>query len=78
MKSTKYWDFFYKKKGLTNKNSNFSKFISIKNKDKKTIIYDIGCGNARDTFFLIKKNIFVTEQIDLKQLYKKIKKDIKK
>ncbi|OUW73506.1 MAG: hypothetical protein CBD76_03160 [Pelagibacteraceae bacterium TMED216] len=55
MKSSKYWDFFYKKKGLTNKNSNFSKFISIRNKNKNNIIYDIGCGNARDTLFFNKK-----------------------
>ncbi len=61
MKSSKYWDFFYKKKGLTNKNSNFSKFISIRNKNKNNIIYDIGCGNARDTLFFNKKNTIVME-----------------
>ena len=77
MKSAKYWNFFYKKKGLTNKNSNFSKFISLKNKDKKTIIYDIGCGNARDTFFFNKKK-YICYGIDRsKEIIQKNKKKYK-
>ena len=78
MKSAKYWNFFYKKKGLTNKNSNFSKFISLKNKDKKTIIYDIGCGNASDTFFFNKKK-YICYGIDRsKEIIQKNKKKYKK
>ena len=54
MINTAYWDNFYKKFKLL-KPSNFSKFILRKLKNSKTI-FDVGCGNGRDTIFFLSKN----------------------
>jgi len=51
----KFWDKFYKK-SLTNKPSNFAKLLLKKNKIKKPLLIDFGCGNARDTFYFLSKN----------------------
>ena len=52
---TIYWENFYKKFDLK-KPSNFAKFVLKKIKKKKHLL-EIGCGNARDTFFFIKNDI---------------------
>ncbi len=54
MINTAYWNKFYKKFKVL-KPSNFSKFIFRKLKDSKTI-FDVGCGNGRDTIFFLSKN----------------------
>tara|TARA_B100000427_G_C15511454_1_gene596392 strand:+ start:88 stop:708 length:621 start_codon:yes stop_codon:yes gene_type:complete len=54
MINTAHWNKFYKKFKLL-KPSNFSKFIFRKLKNFKTI-FDIGCGNGRDTIFFLSKN----------------------
>jgi cyclopropane fatty-acyl-phospholipid synthase-like methyltransferase len=54
-KNSVYWNNFYKKFSLQSE-SNFAKFVIKIIKKNKTLI-DIGCGNGRDTFFFIKKNI---------------------
>jgi len=53
MINTAHWNKFYKKFKLL-KPSNFSKFIFRKLKKSK-IIFDIGCGNGRDTIFFLTK-----------------------
>ena len=50
-----YWNNFYKKFNIK-KNSNFSDFI-LKKINKKKKLLEIGCGNGRDTFFFLKKDI---------------------
>ena len=50
-----YWDNFYIKKNKI-KESSFARFVLNKvrkNKVKKSLI-DIGCGNGRDSIFLVK------------------------
>tara|TARA_B110000259_G_C14025121_1_gene404408 strand:+ start:46 stop:669 length:624 start_codon:yes stop_codon:yes gene_type:complete len=50
-----YWNNFYKS-SLTKNPSNFAKFLSKRNKIKKPLLIDFGCGNARDTFYFLSKN----------------------
>ena len=56
IRKSKYWNFFYEKKSPPVYSSNFSKFI-LKSKflDKNTQLFDLGCGNGRDTLFFLKK-----------------------
>ena len=56
-----YWDIYYKKEKFQ-KESNFAKYIfskylkkKIKKNSFKFNLIDIGCGDGRDSFFLIKK-----------------------
>lgn len=51
-----YWNKFYKKKKAPQKSSSFAVFCTKFLKDKNEIIYDLGCGNGRDTVFFLKKN----------------------
>ena len=51
-----YWNKFYKKKKKPQKSSSFAVFCTKFLKDKNEIIYDLGCGNGRDTVFFLKKN----------------------
>lgn len=53
-----YWNNFYKKVGSHKSPTNFAKFI-LKSKilKKKTTLFDLGCGNGRDTIFFIKNKI---------------------
>lgn len=58
----KYWEKIYSKKKQFRHPSNFAQFIYkkfLKKKKEKKLI-DIGCGNARDSFFFCKKKINVT------------------
>lgn len=57
-KSINYWNNFYKKKNIL-KPSNFSIFCEnfLKKKKYKSKLFDIGCGNGRDTVFFNKKKI---------------------
>ena len=50
-----YWDNFYTKKILTKKESPFAKFSLLKLKLFNYTIYDLGCGNGRDTNFFFQK-----------------------
>ena len=51
-----YWDNFYTKKILTKKESPFAKFSLLRLKAFNYTIYDLGCGNGRDTNFFSKNN----------------------
>ena len=64
-KKIKYWDNFYKKKKLTLKPSKFAIFCKKILKNYKGTLYDIGCGNGRDSIYFNKNNIvfFVTSNI---------------
>ena len=53
----KYWDSFYNKKNILSKPSNFAIYTLKYLKNYQNIIFDIGCGNGRDTAFFNKKNI---------------------
>jgi tellurite methyltransferase len=57
MKLKDYWDNFYQKRKAPEKSSDFSKFCYKYFCKYNKIIYDVGCGNARDTFFFLKKKI---------------------
>ena len=52
----KYWEKFYKEYRLTKSPTNFAKFISKFIKKENSLIYDLGCGNGRDSYYLGKKN----------------------
>ena len=56
-KTIEYWNNFYKKKKTPIKQSAFSEFVLKKIKNKKMNLFDIGCGNGRDTNFFNKKKI---------------------
>ena len=62
----KYWKNFYKKKEITSKPSSFAKWIKKLKLDNT--IYDIGCGNGRDSKYFIKKGFNVVS-IDLNSDY---------
>ena len=53
----KYWNNFYKKKKAPTKQSAFSEFVVKKIKNEKVNIFDIGCGNGRDTNFFNKNKL---------------------
>ena len=46
-----YWENFYKNKH-TLKPSSFAKFVRKFIKGKDLIVYDLGCGNGRDSYYL--------------------------
>jgi len=52
----KHWNNFYKKRHI-NQETSFARFVYNKIKRKKGNLLDIGCGNGRDTFYFINKNI---------------------
>ena len=60
----KFWNNYYKSNNANNKPSNFSVFINKKFITKKTYLLDVGSGDGRDTFFLLKKALHVMS-IDL-------------
>ena len=54
-----YWNNFYGDKKKF-RESSFARFVLKKIKNKKNFkIIDIGCGNGRDSFFLVKKNLML-------------------
>ena len=53
---TKHWNYFYKKKKLTIKPTNFAKFC-LNYLNKTEMVYDVGCGNGRDVVFFNNNNI---------------------
>jgi tellurite methyltransferase len=59
IRQSKFWNFYYKKKETPQISSNFAKFIydEFLKKEKKLHLFDVGCGNGRDTFFFLKKKI---------------------
>ena len=52
-----YWNNFYKNNQITNQRSDFANFCAEQYKDNHGILIDVGCGNARDTFFFSSKGI---------------------
>ena len=56
-KKLKYWDNFYKKKKLTLEPSKFAIFCRKILKNYKGTLYDIGCGNGRDSIYFNKNKI---------------------
>ena len=52
------WNTIYKNNDIESSNSSFSDFC-LKFMEPDNLIYDIGCGNARDTAFFNKKNMTV-------------------
>ena len=56
-KKKSYWDNFYTKKFLIKKETSFAKFSLPKLKLFNYSIYDLGCGNGRDTGFFSKNNL---------------------
>ena len=53
-----YWDRYYKKKNGILKPSNFALYLKKKYLKKYTgLIYDVGCGNGRDTIFFNRNGI---------------------
>jgi hypothetical protein len=69
----KYWENFYKNNEVTSRPSSFAKFC-IKFIPKNYKLYDIGCGNLRDTNYLIKNSV---KAIPIDKIYGKTFKDIK-
>ena len=57
MKKKYYWDIFYKNKKITSKETSFARFVLPKLKKKNCLVYDLGCGNGRDTIFFNKNKI---------------------
>ena len=56
-KTINYWNNFYTKKKVVNKPTKFALFCLKYLKSYDGILYDAGCGNARDTVFFNKKKI---------------------
>ena len=54
----KYWNFFYEKKNSLSEPSKFAIFCQKKLKNYKGVIYDLGCGDGRDTIYFNKKKIY--------------------
>ena len=74
-KQNEYWNKFYEKFNVK-KASNFAKYIYRKNFiSNKSKILEIGCGNGRDTFYFLKKNI---KTIAIDKSFKAIKNNKKK
>ena len=53
----KYWDDFYNSKVAPVQPSNFAKFITENYLEKCDYLYDLGCGNARDTFYFASQGV---------------------
>jgi cyclopropane fatty-acyl-phospholipid synthase-like methyltransferase len=70
----KYWDKFYCKDRTSLKPSSFAKFCYKKIINQNTHILDIGCGNGRDAFYFIKKNLLYIGIDSSKIIIKKLKK----
>ena len=60
-KIEKYWNSFYKKKGLINKPTKFSHFCLKLLKNYKNTLFDSGCGNGRDTVFFNKEELILLD-----------------
>ena len=54
----KYWNNYYKKRNLLIKPTKFAIFCKKKLKKYKGVVYDIGCGNGRDSVYFNKNKIF--------------------
>lgn len=59
IKQDKFWNSHYKKKTTPQISSQFAKFVykNFLKKDINSSLFDVGCGNGRDTFFFLKKKI---------------------
>ena len=60
IKQDKFWNSHYKKKRTPKISSKFSKFIFknfLKKEEHEFSLFDVGCGNGRDTFFFLQKGI---------------------
>ena len=52
-----YWDNFYRKKKSPDQETQFARFACKQIKSLGLKVFDIGCGNGRDTIFFNKKKI---------------------
>jgi SAM-dependent methyltransferase len=60
IKQDKFWNSYYKKKRTPKISSKFAKFIFknfLKKERHEFSLFDVGCGNGRDTFFFLQKKI---------------------
>jgi tellurite methyltransferase len=73
-----YWDNYYKKKKSPLKETFFAKFVYNKIKKLNLKIFDIGCGNGRDTIFFKKKGLDCVGLDKSTEILKKNKKNYKK
>lgn len=55
-----FWNKFYKRKKTTHSPTNFAIYCKKQFLKKNKKLLEIGCGNGRDSFFFVKKKIFVT------------------
>jgi tellurite methyltransferase len=55
--SISYWNKFYKKKNISNKPTKFAVFCFKFLKLRQETLFDLGCGNGRDTAFFIGNGI---------------------
>lgn len=52
-----YWEKFYQQASPTEQPSDFARFCSAKYNDKVGLVFDVGCGNGRDTLFFSSSSI---------------------
>ena len=52
-----YWNNYYSKDLVTQKPSNFAKFCLEEYKDQLLNVFDLGCGNGRDSLFFSKNSL---------------------
>ncbi len=73
-----YWNRFYSNNIILSKPSKFAIFSSKYLKNYQGTLFDIGCGNGRDTIFFHKKNIKIIGLDISNQAIRRNKKKIKK
>ena len=59
----KYWNNYYKNKNLASQSTKFAVFCKKKLKHYKGILYDIGCGNGRDSIYFNKKRAATVSEV---------------
>lgn len=55
-----YWERFYARGGASSLPSDFAKYVADTDEGFMGHLFDVGCGNARDTFFFADQDIAVT------------------
>ncbi len=73
-----YWDNFYRKKKSPDQETQFARFACKQIKSLGLKVFDIGCGNGRDTIFFNKKKIKCVGLDKSNEIIKKNKKIHKK
>ena len=52
-----YWEKYYSAKGPSHEPSDFARFFAEKYRTDHGAVFDVGCGNGRDTFFFVSQEI---------------------